>query len=508
VEAVYTINDPISRARTLYGERLGVVHGDTRRTYRELADRIDSVGALLRQLTAPGDRVALWSLNSDVFLELFMGIPGAGRIIVPHNTRWAEPELIYATEDAGARILICDRDPGGLAASVDRVIRIDTGEYESLLAEASAVVHPVDCRVDPESLAGLFYTGGTTGASKGVMLTHANLMANAIQTQMAQPLLADDRYLTIAPMFHAAGVYAALALPLVGAANVIMGGFDPGASLDLIVAEGVTCMIAVPTMLAAICETQASSPRDTSSLRWISHGASPVTLEVLRRADNLFGCELIHLYGSTETAPIATVFRHEERYLDDERAKSCGPPPPGVSIAIVGPAGDHLPAGSTGEVAVRGPNVMAGYWNKPEQTAEVLLSDGWYRSGDIGYLDDEGYLYLVDRAKDMIVSGGENVYCTEVEDAIYTHPAVLEATVFGVPDERWGEAVQAVVVLRDGMTLDAAELTAHCKQQIGGYKVPKGIDFSTEPLPKSGPGKVLKRVLREPYWSGKSRAIN
>lgn len=505
---VYTINDSINRARSLHRDRLGVVHGETRRTYGELAERIDRVGALLRQLTAPGDRVALWSLNSDVFLELFMGIPAAGRIIVPHNTRWAEPELVYATEDAGARVLICDRDPGALAGSVDRVIRIDTGEYESLLAEASTVVHPVDCRVDPESLAGLFYTGGTTGASKGVMLTHGNLMANAVQTQMAQPILDDDRYLTIAPMFHAAGLYSALALPLVGAVNIVMGGFDPAASLDTIVAEGITCLIAVPTMLAALCETQAASPRDTSSLRWISHGASPVTLEVLRRTDSLFGCELIHLYGSTETAPLATVFRHEEQFLDDDRAKSCGVPPPGVSIAIVGPAGEHLPAGSTGEVAVRGPNVMVGYWNKPEQTAEVLASDGWYRSGDVGYLDDDGYLFLVDRAKDMIVSGGENVYCTEVEDAIYTHPAVLEATVFGVPDEQWGEAVQAVVVLRPGMVLDAAELTAHCKQRIGGYKVPKGIDFQSEPLPKSGPGKVLKRVLREPYWSGKDRAIN
>ena len=508
VDVVYTINDPINRARTLHGARLGVVHGDIRRTYAELAERVDRVGALLREFTAPGDRVALWSLNSDLFLELFMGIPGAGRVLVPHNTRWADPELVYATEDSGARVLFCDRDPGGMADSVDRVIRLDTGEYESLLAGASIDENPVDCDVTPDTLAGLFYTGGTTGASKGVMLSHANLMANAVQVQMAQPLLEDDRYLTIAPMFHAAGVYAALALPLVGAANVIMGGFDPAASLDVLVDEGITCMIAVPTMLAALCETQAVAPRDVSSLRWISHGASPVTLEVLRRADSLFGCELIHLYGATELAPIATVFRHEERYLDEERAKSCGPPPPGVQITIVGPAGDALPARTTGEVAVRGPSVMIGYWNKPEQTAEVLLPSGWYRSGDIGFLDEEGYLFLVDRAKDMIVSGGENVYCTEVEDAIYTHPAVLEATVFGVPDDRWGEAVQAVVVLRDGLTLDAAELTAHCKERIGGYKVPKGIEFRAEALPKSGPGKVLKRVLREPYWSGKDSAIN
>ncbi len=508
VVGVYTMNDPIQRARTIFGSRTGVVHGDIRRTYAELGERVDRVGALMRQLTEPGDRVALWSLNSDKFLELFFGIPISGRAIVPHNTRWAEPELVYATEDAGAKVLICDRDPGGLANSVDRVIRLDTDEYESLLAGVSIEDTSGDVQITPDTLAGLFYTGGTTGASKGVMLTHANLMANAVHVQLAQPILDDDRYLTMAPMFHAAGVYSALVLPWVGASNVILGSFDPGVALDLIVNEEVTCAIAVPAMLAAMCETQAAAPRDLSTMRWLSHGASPVALEVLRRADQLFGCELIHLYGATELAPIAAVFRHEERHLDDDRAKSCGQGPPGVDIRIVGPDGSSLAAGTPGEVAVRGPNVMIGYWNKPEQTAEVLLDDGWYRSGDIGYLDADGYLFLVDRAKDMIVSGGENVYCTEVEDALYTHPAVLEATVFGVPDEQWGEAVQAVVVLRPGMQADQAELAAHCKQSIGGYKVPKGIEFRVGELPKSGPGKVLKRVLREPYWSGKDRAIN
>ncbi len=508
IDDVYTMNEPIQRARTLFGSRPAVVHGETRRTYREFAARVDRVGALMRELTEPGDRVALWSLNSDRFLELFFGIPCAGRVIVPHNTRWAEPELIYATEDAGAKVLICDRDPGGLADSVDRVIRLDTDEYESLLAAVSIDSTTGDVALSPDTLAGLFYTGGTTGTSKGVMLTHANLMANAVHTQLAQPILLDDRYLTIAPMFHAAGVYAAAVLPWVGACNVIMGGFDPVETLDTIAAERITCAIAVPTMLAAMCETQASEPRDVSSLRWLSHGASPVALEVLRRADQLFGCELIHLYGSTELSPLAAVFRHEEQHLDEDRAKSCGQAPPGVDVRIIGPAGDPLAVGATGEVAVRGPNVMVGYWNKPEQTADVLLEGGWYRSGDIGYLDDEGYLYLVDRAKDMIVSGGENVYCTEVEDALYTHPAVLEATVFGVPDDQWGEAVQAVVVVRDGMEVDQVGLVAHCRERIAGYKVPKGIEFRTDPLPKSGPGKVLKRVLRDPYWAGKDRAIN
>jgi long-chain acyl-CoA synthetase len=505
VRVVYTLRDSILRAEQLFARREAVVCGDVRRDYAELADRVRRVAGLLEAITARGDRVALLSLNSAEFLELFIGVPCAGRAIVPHNTRWAAPELAYATEDAGARVLITDRDPGDLHRVVERVIRIDTGEYEELLSAATPTELQVP--VTPGTLAGLFYTGGTTGTSKGVMLTHANLMANAVHTQMAQPFVTDDRYLTMAPMFHAAGLYEALVLPWIGACNVILPAFDPEAALDTIERERITSAIAVPTMLAALNEAQAAAPRDVSSLSWMSHGASPAALEVLRRSAELFGCELIHLYGATETAPIATVFRHEEQHLDSDRAKSCGVAPPGVSLRIVGNDGEALPVGETGEVAINGPNVMVGYWNKPEQTAAVLSRDGWYRSGDVGRLDEEGYLFLVDRAKDMIVSGGENVYCTEVEDVLYTHPAVLEATVFGIPDAKWGERVHAVVVIRDGHELTEEELIAHCAGSIGGYKIPKSITFQTEPLPKSGPGKVLKRVLRAPFWEGHETAI-
>lgn len=498
--------EPVRRAEQLFGTREGVVCGDVRRTYSELADRVRRVAGMLESISARGDRIALWALNSDRYLELFFGVPCAGRAIVPHNTRWAEPELIYATEDAGARILICDRDPGALSRVVDRVIRIDTGEYDALI-DAATPLEPAD-PVTPDTIAGLFYTGGTTGKSKGVILTHGNLMANAVHTQLAQPFVVDDRYLTMAPMFHAAGLYEALAVPWVGAANVILPGFDPATALDTITSESITSLIAVPTMLAAMNETQAAEPRDTSSLSWISHGASPAALEVLRRASQLFGCELIHLYGATETAPLATIFRHEEQFLDTERGKSCGVPAPGIALRIEGNDGHVLPVGDAGEVAIKGPNVMKGYWNKPEQTADVLSADGWYRSGDVGRLDADGYLFLVDRAKDMIVTGGENVYCTEVEDVLYEHPAVLEATVFGIPDERWGEAVHAVIVLRPNESVTAADLIAHCHGTIAGYKVPKSITFRSDPLPKSGPGKVLKRVLREPFWDGHDAAIN
>jgi len=502
---MYTMRDPLKRAEQLFAANEAVACDGERRTYAELASRVRKVAGLLESISEPGDRIALWAANSDIYLELFLGIPCANRAIVPHNTRWAEPELIYATEDAGAKILITDKDPGALADVVDQVIRIDTGEYEQLLAAAPES----EPAVSPDTVAGLFYTGGTTGASKGVMLTHANLMANAVHTQLAQPQVESDRYLTMAPMFHAAGVYNALALIWVGAANVVLRAFTPDATLDLIEAEKITCAIAVPSMLAAMVEAQAVQPRDVSSLSWISHGASPIALEVLKRSFDLFKCELIHLYGATELSPIAAIFRHEDTFLDDpERAKSCGVAPPGINLQIRGAEGAVLPAGEVGEVTVQGPNVMVGYWNKPEQTAAALDADGWYSSGDVGFLDGDGYLYLVDRSKDMIVSGGENVYCTEVEDAIYSHPGVLEATVFGIPDDQWGEAVHAVVVPREGADLDEATIIGHCRSKIGGYKVPKSVGLQTDPLPKSGPGKVLKRELRAPFWEGKDRQIN
>jgi long-chain acyl-CoA synthetase len=256
-------------------------------------------------------------------------------------------------------------------------------------------------------------------------------------------------------------------------------------------------------MLAAMNDEQLARPRDVASLRSISHGGSPCATETLRRAHHAFPeAELIHMYGATETAPIATSVNHEEQLLDGTRARACGQPAVGVDVVVVGADGHELPVGEVGEVAIRGPNVMAGYWNKPAETAAALV-DGWYRSGDLGYRDEEDYIFLVDRAKDMIVTGGENVYSTEVEDVLYRHPAVLEAAVFGVPDPTWGEAVHAVVVPRAPVDVD--QLLAHCRAAIAGYKVPKQIDLRDEPLPKSGAGKVLKRELREPFWSGAAR---
>lgn len=501
---MHTFLDPLVRARRVARTRPALQYGEILRTYDELWSRCRRLAGALNELgVESGERVAILAANSPAYIETYLAVPACGRVVVPLNIRHAPPELAYAVRDSGAKVLLIDRDPGELAALVDHVIPLDDG-YEALLAKSSEA--PLGEGIDENTLAGLFYTGGTTGASKGVMLTHRNLVANTyhwIATAHPEP---EDRFLVMAPLFHAAGSNGVLASVWTAGCQVILPAFDPKAALECVERDGITATLGVPTMIAAMTEEQLVRPRRVDTLRQIAHGGSPVATEVLRRAHRAFpGAELIHLYGATETAPLATTLRHEERHLDGPRARSCGQPLPGVDVRVFDRDGREVETGEVGEVVIRGPNVMAGYWNKAEQTAAVLR-DGWYWSGDLGYADDEGFIFLVDRAKDMIVSGGENVYCTEVEEALYTHPAVLEAAVFGVPDDKWGETVHAVVVPRHEVEQD--ELIAHCRERIAGYKVPRSLELRSEPLPKSGPGKVLKRELREPYWRDRKERVS
>ena len=501
---MYTFADPLNRALRTAGGAEAVVDGDTRYTYDELGVRCRKlVGALYELGLAPQDRVAILAANSAPYLEAYTAIPAGNFVIVPMNTRHAEPELRYALEDAGARVLLTDRDPGALADVVDHVVSIPD-EYDALVDGGEERELGTD--VTSDSIAGLFYTGGTTGASKGVILSHGNLIANAFHMMVTQPLLPGDRYAVIAPMFHAAGSFAVLATLWTAGCHVMLPVFDPDAALDLIEREAITATLIVPTMLAAMAEVQLANPRDVSSLRELGHGGSPIATEIVRRAAKAFPTtRLTHWYGATETAPIATALPNEQNVLDGSRARSCGQATVGLDVRVVDSDDREVATGEVGEVVIRGANVMQGYWNKPEQTAEALRN-GWYHTGDMGYLDDEGYLFLVDRLKDMIVSGGENVYCTEVEEILYKHAMVLEAAVFGVPDDRWGEVVYAVVVPRGEVT--SVELVEHCKQHLGGYKIPKEIALREEPLPKSGPGKVLKRELREPFWEGRDVRVS
>ena len=494
---MHTLADPINHAVRVAPNALAAVCGDVRLTYAQMHERCCRLAnAMTDAGMKRGDRIAIWAANSHQYLEYYQALPAAGFVIVPLNTRHAEAELRYALNDAGARMLLTDRDPGGLSECVERVISIPD-EYESLLSAASPTT-TLGAGTQEDDLAGLFYTGGTTGASKGVMLTHRNLIANTFHTIALVHPRRDSVYLVMAPLFHAAGSNTVLATVWTGGTQVVLPAFSPAATLDIIEREKVTDTLAVPTMVAAMAEVQLTEPRDTSSLRMLSHGGSPIASAVVRRAHQAFPrTELVHVYGATEAAPLATGLRDEQNLLNDDRISSCGQPLAGVSIRAINDDGEDCPVGEIGEIAIRGPNIMKGYWQKPEQTAEVLRN-GWYHSGDLGYLDDSGFVYLVDRKKDMIISGGENVYSTEVEDALFKHEAVLEAAVFGIPHPQWGETVHAVVVPRHDVSDE--ELIAHCRTALAGYKVPRSISFQEEELPKSGPGKVLKRELREPFW--------
>jgi long-chain acyl-CoA synthetase len=500
---VYTFAQPLDRAVATAGGRCAVVCGGERWTYAELGGRCRRLaGAMAKLGLAPGDRVGVVGLNSARYLELYLGLPAAGFVLVPVNSRLAPAEMRAIFDDAGVSAVFADAEYPG-AAAVPQVLSLP-GDYEDLIAAAGEA--PLGEGVAGDDLAVLFYTSGTTGAAKGAMHTHRSLVTSALHFMAAWPFDRQTRWLVASPMFHTGGVIGTLATVWAGGTHVIMPKFDPGVALELIEREAVTHTLLVPTMLAAAASAQLAGPRDVSSLRYLSHGASPISAETLRRARRAFpGAELLHVYGTTEATPITTLLPHEERFLDTPQVHSCGQPAVGVEIRVVDSSGTEVAAGTVGEIEVRSTSVMTGYWRKPGPTAAVL-GDGWYRTGDLGYRDGESYLYLVDRAKDMIVSGGENIYSTEVEDALAAHAAVEEVAVFGVPDPRWGEAVYAVVVPREPVS--AGELAAHCRERIAGFKVPRQIELRPDPLPKSAAGKILKRSLREPHWAGQQTQVS
>lgn len=511
---MHTFADPLNRAVQIAADKTAVIDRGVEFTFAQLHARCCAlVGGLRRLGLQQGDRVAIWSDNNHQYIETYVGVPAGGMVVVPLNTRHALPELRYALEDSGAKVLLTDRSSeelGDLTDCVDTIVHIgsDDDGYEALLQGSS---ESLGLGVSENDLAGLFYTGGTTGKSKGVMLTQRNLIANTFHWLATLPQSPADTMLVMAPLFHAAGSNGVLGSIWTGGAQITLGAFNPAEVLDLIERYSVTMTLGVPTMLAAMAEEQHARPRKVDSIRCIAHGGSPIATEVLRRTCTAFPtAELLEVYGATELSPIATGLRNEQKLLDDPRARSCGQSVPGTEIRILGDEGSELPRGEVGEVVVSGPNVMQGYWQKQEQTQAVLKESGYW-TGDMGYMDDAGYVFLVDRSKDMIVSGGENVYSTEVEEVLYQHPAILEAAVYGIPDDQWGEAVHATVVLREGeqhAAVTSDDLIVFCRAQIAGYKVPKGINIQAEPLPKSGPGKVLKRELRAPFWDGKERSVN
>jgi long-chain acyl-CoA synthetase len=498
-----TLADPIEHARRQHATRVAIVDGAARFDYRDLYTRsLRLAGALARLGVCAGDRVALLAANGHRLIEALVALPAHGMVVVPLNTRLAEPELKAILADSGARILLTDRDPGGLRACVERVVSMP-GDYEAMLGDAEATVPRCN---DENALAALFYTGGTTGRPKGVMLTHRNFVSNAFHKALACSLTESDVFLAAAPMFHVAGVAPLVALLWLGAAVVTVPAFEPDRVLYVMQEQRVTVVMPVPTMLASLVTAQRAHPRDLPALRMIGHAGSPIAPAAIEAAHAAFPhVELAQFYGATETSSIVTCLRHEQKVIGTPLLGSCGRAVAGVAVKLVRADGTEPEHGEPGEIWIRGPNISPGYWGQPAMT-EAAFSGGWYRSGDVGVLREDDHLFVVDRLKDMIVSGGENVYSAEVEGVLQRHDAVIEAAVFGIPDPIWGEAVHAIVVVRPESARDrstlASELRDHCRRAIAGYKVPKKVDIQTDPLPKSGPGKILKRVLREPYWSG------
>jgi acyl-CoA synthetase (AMP-forming)/AMP-acid ligase II len=469
-------------------------------TYRDAAAAANRLAARLAAL-GPGTRVAVLARNSARYAVLYFAAAKAGAVLVPLNWRLAPQEWAGIVADARPAVLIADAEFAaavGELAPAARLVGPERRGWESLerwLSEGPA--GPPDVDVDAGSPLYQMYTSGTTGAPKGAVLSHAAVTANVTQVALAHPVLPGERGLVVTPMFHAAIIPSAFAVVCRGGALVIHDAFDPERTVRALADERIAVTTLVPAMLAACL---AVAGRRFPALRSIYYGASPIAEETLRRSLAAFGCGFVQSYGMTEAAQALTFLSPEDHRLalaaEPELLLSAGRPAAGTDLRIA----------ELGEILARGPQLMSGYWERTRATDETLR-DGWLHTGDAGRLDARGYLFVEDRIKDLIVSGGENVYPRIVEDALHGHPAIAEAAVIGVPDERWGETVKAVVTLRPGAECSADELLAFCRPRLGTFERPRSVDFVAE-LPRTATGKVLKRVLREPYWQGRSRRVS
>ncbi|MBB3013250.1 long-chain-fatty-acid--CoA ligase [Cupriavidus alkaliphilus] len=487
-------------------------------SYTELGARVARLAGALRKLgVADGERVAMLSLNSVRYIEYYMAVPWAGAVLNPVNFRWSAAEILYSLNDSASSVLIVD-DPFTAVArqvaadcpTLRHVIYAGDGEtpagmlnYESLIADSEPVE---DAYRHGDDLAGIFYTGGTTGFPKGVMLSHTNLISSACNQPMSGTMDEAVVMLHVMPMFHLACFASINGVFLVGGTHVPMSAYEPGRMMEVIAQEQVTSVLLAPTMIQMGLDWLEANPQraaelDVSSLTSLRYGASPMTPALLARTRQTFpGVTFAQGYGMTELAPVATLLGpeyHNEAAQASGKMHSVGRPTHTVEVKVVDPEGREVPRGTVGEIIVRGPNVMLGYWNQPEATAEAIRN-GWMHTGDGGYMDEDGFLFLVDRLKDMIISGGENVYSAEVEKALASHPAVAQSAVIGVPHEKWGESVHAVIVLKPGASTTLESVQAHCRERIAGYKIPRSVEFA-EALPMSSVGKVLKNDLRRRY---------
>jgi len=488
----------LRRAREFHGGSIASYLGDgSSITWSEFHDRVYRAAALFRDLgIQKGDRVAVWMLNCHEYLELYYATAAAGIVIVPLNTRWHENDVAFTIADSDAVALIVD---GHFAARIGklsnppRVIYAGAGECpEGMVAYGHSDSRRSFDEPKPEDLVGLFYTSGTTGGPKGVMLSHRNLWANLLHSMLVD--LREGTWLHAAPMFHLADLTAMYTITASGGTHCYLPTFDPDACMESIERYRVSDTVLVPTMLNLVINSPAFGRYDLSSLTTFLYGASPMPIPLLKQAmQKLPHTRFRQGYGMTEASPVLTILDYEDHY--GEAIASGGKPVFGTEVRVVDDFDRDVAVGESGEIIARGANIMQGYWKRPEITAEVLRG-GWLHTGDIGKFDANGFLYILDRKKDMIKPGGENVYTPEVESMIAGHPAVLEVAVIGVADAKWGETIRAVVARRDGQLIEEAALIRWCRERMTHFKCPTSVVF-VDSLPKGGTGKVQKSVLRE-----------
>ncbi len=497
--------------------KVAMIYEDRQTTYAELEERANKqANMLLAAGVKPGDRVAILAKNIDRFFEIIFAAMKVGAVLVPVNFRLAPPEAAFVINDAEAKILLVGDDFYGLVEQIEselthteKIIALHDNHdrWISFLDwYKNADPKRPNVALDVEDVAMQLYSSGTTGHPKGVEITHNNLMV------VLPDVLnnwgnweEDDVNIVAMPLYHIAGCEWGIVALTIGATNVIMPEVDPGKILHDIEAYRISQSLFVPAVILFLTQHPNCETTDFSSLKMVVYGAAPIPFELQQKAVKLFGCEFAHVYGLTETSGAVT-FLPPEAHDGTDLMKSCGKAMATAEIRTVRANGSDCEPGEVGEIIIKSKQVMKGYWNRPEATAEAIRDD-WFYSGDAGYLDEEGYLYIHDRVKDMIISGGENIYPAEIESALFGHPAIADIAVIGVPDDKWGEAVKAVIVLNEGQELNEEELITYSREHIAGYKIPRSVDFMTE-LPRNPSGKILKRELRAPYWKGKERAVN
>lgn len=525
-EDIISLGDVVRFQAQEQPDNVVFTYEDDAMTYAQLdAGSNQAAQALASKGVSKGDRIAYMGKNSHRYFEVLVGAAKLGAVMTPVNWRLAPPEVAYILNDCQAKILFIgpgfDELVGKIKESLEHVELIlgcekaegDFPSYPAWRDGFEAIDPMIPCAEDDDALQ--LYTSGTTGHPKGAVMTSGSIFSSraagvteADLMDWQKPIPGEITLLAM-PCFHISGTGTGLTVMYSGGSAIVLPEYDPTQALELIESYNISKIFMVPAAIQIMLNHPRASEVDFSQLKYITYGASPIPLELMKQAMDVLGCGFVQMYGMTETSGTITTLNPEDHDVNgNEKMRSVGTALPGVELKIIDPeSGELLPPRTVGEIATRSAKNMKGYWNRPDATAETIDADGWLRTGDAGYLDEEGYLYIHDRLKDMIITGGENVYPAEVENAIYANPKVADVAVIGVPDEKWGEAVKACVVVKKDQQLTEAEIIAAARNLIAGYKCPKSVDF-IEALPRNPSGKILRKDLRAPYWAGKDRAVN